>query len=156
MTRNRSGNNQRGQAMVESALVLLIFLSMFIGIVDFGQFLYFHQSLSERARAGARYAAVHGSNTTINATQIENVALYNDPAGAANGATPLLPYVNTPGASPVAGKATITAVLSNAQTDDARVMVTISNFPYRFFSPFMSKSTWYRTVQASIPYEIGR
>src|SRR5881296_4525655 len=101
----KRNNKQTGQAVIESALVLLIFLVMFIGIVDFGQFLYFHQSLSERARAGARYAAVHGTDTTINSTEIANVALYNDPAGAANGATPLLPFVNTPGGAPVAGQA---------------------------------------------------
>ena len=156
MTRSRSRNNQSGQAVVESAFVLLTFLVVFIGIVDIGQFLYFHQSLSERARAVARYAAVHGADTTIDSTKIANVALYNDPAGAANGATPLLPFVNTPGGASVAGQATITAVLNNAQTDDACVMVTISDYPYNFLSPFLSQSTWYRTIQASVPYEIGR
>src|SRR6266849_7145436 len=130
----KSRMNQRGQAVVESAFVLLIFLAMLIGIVDFGQFLYFHQSLSERARAAARYAAVHD----FDIKKIGNFALYNDPQGTANGATALLPNVNTPGnASPDSSKATISATLSSPATDDARVIVTISNYPYNFFSPFM-------------------
>jgi Flp pilus assembly protein TadG len=151
-------NNQTGQALVESAFVLMIFLVMFIGIVDFGQFLYFHQSLSERARAAARYAAVHGTNTTVDTTAISNYAVYNDPAGTANGATALLPCIasSCTGNDGTAVQATVTATLSNARTDDARVIVSINDYPYNFFSPFMSKATWFRTVRASVPYEIGR
>src|SRR2546430_11479076 len=101
-----STDKRRGQAVIESSLILLIFIPVLIGILDFGQFLYFHQSLSERARAGARYAAVH----TFDATKIANYTLYNDDTGSANGATPLLPNVNGPGDSD-ATKATITATL---------------------------------------------
>ena len=87
-----SSDKRRGQAVIESSLILLIFIPVLIGILDFGQFLYFHQSLSERARAGARYAAVH----TFDATKIANYTLYNDDTGTTNGATALLPKVNDP------------------------------------------------------------
>jgi len=147
-----SSDKRRGQAVIESSLILLIFIPVLIGILDFGQFLYFHQSLSERARAGARYAAVH----TFDATKIANYTLYNDDTGTTNGATALLPKVNDPSGSATVGNATITATLSNAGTDDACVTVTIGGYPYNFFSPFLSKSTWYRTVTATVPYEIGR
>jgi hypothetical protein len=53
---------------------------MLVGIVDFGQFLFFHQVLTDRARAGARYAAVN----PYNATSIQNVVVYNSPT-APNG-----------------------------------------------------------------------
>jgi len=55
----KSKKKQGGQAMLETALILLVFLSCLLGIVDFGAFFYFHQSLTERARAGARYGSVH-------------------------------------------------------------------------------------------------
>src|SRR5436189_1659880 len=116
-------NNRSGQALVESSLILLIFLQILIGIMDFGQFLYFHQSLSERTRAGARYAAVNGTATTINSDQIANFVLYNDSAGSANGAGALLPNIDDPAGSHTAGNATITATLLNPSTDDARVNV---------------------------------
>ena len=139
----KSRGSQRGQAVVESALIMLIFLPVLIGILDFGQFLYFHQSLTERARAAARYGAVH---TYSGGSDSANVAVYNDPAGTANGATALLPDLTT---------GIVSATLSGAGTDDARITVTISNYPYSFVSPYMSKSTWFRTIRASEPYEIG-
>ena len=156
MRTSKTRNHRSGQALIESSLILLVFLQILIGIMDFGQFLYFHQSLSERTRAAARYAAVHGSPTAINSTNIANFLLYNDAAGTANGATALLPNIDDPSGSHVAGNATITATLLNPSTDEAHVNVTISSYPFNFFSPFMSKLTWYRTVTASAPYEVGR
>src|SRR6266481_5199794 len=151
----RSRKNQSDQAAVESALIMLIFLPVLIGTLDFGQFLYFHQSLTERARAAARYGAVH---TYTDGSDSVNVAIYNDATGATNGATPLLPcIVNTCTANDgTQVKATVAATLSNPATDDARITVTISNYPFSFLSPFMSKATWKRTITASEPYEIGR
>jgi Flp pilus assembly protein TadG len=134
--------------MLESALVLLIFLTVLIGIVDVGQFLYFHQSLTERARAAARYGAVNIYSSP--GLAIQNVAIYNDPNGAGGGSGALLPYLNTAAGT----NGYISAVLLGSGTDDARIVVTINNYPYRFLAPYMSKSTWLRTVIASEPYEI--
>lgn len=150
----KSRKRQNGQAALESALVMMIFLPVLIGILDFGQILYFHQSLTERARAAARYGAVH---TFTDGSDSVNVAIYNDSTGSLNGATPLLPcIVNTCTANDGSQvKATITAALSSAASDDARITVTVSNYPYNFLSPFLSKSTWRRTIIATEPYEIG-
>jgi Flp pilus assembly protein TadG len=55
-----------GQALVETALVLPIFLVMLLGIVDMGRAVWANTSLASAAREGARYAIVHGgtpSNT---------------------------------------------------------------------------------------------
>ena len=153
ITITRSRKRQRGQAIVESALTMLIFLPVLIGILDFGQFLYFHQSLTERARAGARYGAVH---TFGDGSEAVNVAIYNNPAGAGGGATALLPCIVTSCTANdgSAVQATVTATVSNAATDDSRVTVTITNYPFNFISPFMSKSTWLRTIRASQTYEV--
>ena len=149
----KSRKRQRGQAVVESALTMLIFLPVLIGILDFGQFLYFHQALTERARAGARYGAVH---TLGDGSEAVNVAIYNNPAGAGGGATALLPCVTTACTANdgSAVQATVTATLSDAGTDDARVTVTIANYPFNFLTPFLSKSTWLRTIRASQTYEV--
>src|SRR6185369_14788331 len=64
--------------MLESALIMLVFLPVLIGIMDFGQLLYFHQALSERTRVAA-----HWGVNTFDATQFAIVAIYNDPAGTA-------------------------------------------------------------------------
>jgi len=151
--KTQSRTRQRGQALVESALVMLVFFPVLIGILDFGQFLYFHQSLTERARAGARYGAVH---TLGDGTEAVNVAIYNDPAGAGGGATALLPCIVTSCTANDGStvQATVTATVSNAGTDDSRVTVTISNYPFNFLTPFMSKSTWLRTTSATQTYEV--
>src|SRR5882672_6097132 len=108
----RSRTNQRGQSLLESALVMLVFLPLLMGIIDVGQFLYFHQALSERARAGARWGAVN----PFDGAQIANVA------------SAVLPYLNTtPGA-----EGYVSATLSGAGTDDARIAVTIANYPNSF------------------------
>src|SRR5580700_2631662 len=88
----RSRHNQRGQMFVEAGLIMMIFLPVLIGIMDFGQFLYLHLSLTERTRAAAHYGAI---TTYSDGSDIVNVAIYNDPAGPTNGATPLLPNLQT-------------------------------------------------------------
>ena len=144
----KSRQNQRGQAFVESGLIMLIFLPVLIGIMDFGQFLYLHLSLTERTRAAAHYGAI--TNFT-DGSDIVNVAIYNDPAGAANGATPLLP--NLQGADSTKD-GYVTASLTSAGTDDARIRVTITNYPYNFL--MMPTSLNRRTITDTEPYEIGR
>jgi hypothetical protein len=49
---------RRGQALVEFALVLPIFLVLLFGIIDLGRYIYMNSTLSEAAREGARVAAV--------------------------------------------------------------------------------------------------
>jgi len=137
----KSRKKQRGQAFIESALIMLIFVPVLVGIADFGQVIYFHASLTERARAAARYGAVH---TYTDGSAIKNVAVYNDPSPA-TGTAGLVPYLTT---------SLVTATLDDANTDSARITVTITNYPFNFISGFMSHSTWYKTVITTEPYEI--
>ena len=137
----KSRKKERGQAFIESALIMLIFVPVLVGIADFGQVIYFHASLTERARAAARYGAVH---TYTDGSAIKNVAVYND-ASPATGTAGLVPYLTT---------SLVTATLDDANTDSARITVTITNYPFNFISGFMSHSTWYKTVITTEPYEI--
>src|SRR5438132_12598398 len=61
-TNTKRDKRRRGQALVESALVLISFVAMLIGALDFSQILFFHQSLGERVRSGVRWGAVHAFN----------------------------------------------------------------------------------------------
>ena len=142
----KSRKNQRGQAMIESGLILMVFLPVLIGIMDFGQFLYYHTSLTERTRAAARWGAVN----TFDATAIANVAIYNDSTGTANGAKAFLPNLQT---SSSTGDGYVSATLTDAGTDDARVRVTINNYPYYFL--LLPAALEHRTVTDTEPYEIG-
>jgi Flp pilus assembly protein TadG len=144
----KSRKNQSGQAMVESGLVMLVFLPVLIGVMDFGQFLYLHLSLTERTRAAAHYGAI---TTYTDGSDIVNVAIYNDPTGTTNGATALLPNLQSTNAS---GDGYVSASLTGAGTDDARIRVTITNYPYNFL--MMPAALNHRTITDTEPYEVGR
>ncbi len=55
----RKSRREDGQAMVEFALILPVFLLILCGIIDFGWLFYNQLSLNNACREGARYAVVH-------------------------------------------------------------------------------------------------
>ena len=63
--RVRTGHvRSRGQALVEFALVAPFFFLLLFSIVEFGRAIYYVQILNNAAREGARYAIVHGNEST--------------------------------------------------------------------------------------------
>jgi hypothetical protein len=119
---------------MESALVLIVFLTFLIGTLDFAQFLYFHQSLVERVRVGARYAAVNPTDLT----GIKNMAVYNSVAAGTQG---LLPGLTT---------SLVNVQVADVGTPAARVTVTISGYPLQFFSPLIAGNRQAQTVSATM------
>ena len=57
----RTERRPRGQALVEFAFVVPLFLLLMFAIIDFGRYVYYVQVINNAAREGARYAIVHGS-----------------------------------------------------------------------------------------------
>jgi hypothetical protein len=56
------GNRRsRGQALVEFALVIPVFLLMLFALIDVGRFIYLNSTLSQAAREGARLGSVEAS-----------------------------------------------------------------------------------------------
>lgn len=69
--KKRFHKNEDGQAMIEFALVLPIFLLILCGIIDFGWLFYNQLALNNICREGARYAVVntaenHSTDAIIN------------------------------------------------------------------------------------------
>jgi Flp pilus assembly protein TadG len=58
MSRKIQLKNERGQALVEFALVIPIFLMLLLGILQFGIIFNNYITLTDAARAGSRVAAV--------------------------------------------------------------------------------------------------
>lgn len=138
---------QKGQAFVEAGLILFIFLAFLIGTLDFGQYLYFHQSLSERARAALRY----GITNIADRTGIQNVAVYNDPAGTANGATAILPNFTTAMVAVcLPGDAGCSDPAANS---DSRVTVTISGYQMVTFNLIVPRNFTNNPIVVSAPSE---
>src|SRR5579864_9643338 len=115
MKSRHSRKRQRGAVFVETACVFTTFAFMLIGAFDFGQFLFIHQALVERARSAARWGIV---NNPADHSSIQNMVLYNqatDPGTPGYfGLTSSMVQISDPGSG----------------TNDYRLVVFITNYPY--------------------------
>src|SRR5687768_18538791 len=134
---------ESGQGMIESALSIMVFLALLIGTVDFGQFLYLHQSLTERARAAARYGAV--KPYSYPGDPIKNVAVYGTPT----------PSTGAPATVPGLTTDMVRVDLIAEGTDASRVRVTISGYKFFIFSPWIARKATALPIVATIAYERG-
>jgi hypothetical protein len=60
-----SRHTSRGQALVETALILPLFLILVMGVVDMGRAVWATTSLASAAREAARYAIVRGGLSSV-------------------------------------------------------------------------------------------
>jgi hypothetical protein len=108
--------DRRGSQLLEAAFVFGAFIFLMVGIFDFGQFLFLHESLVERARLGARYAIVHPAATD---EEIRKVIMYDQSGGP-----------------PMYGLRTEYISVNDVHTADVQQrQVVISGYTYRVFSP---------------------
>jgi Flp pilus assembly protein TadG len=135
---------ERGSAIVEGALILMILLTMLVGIVDFGQFLFIHQTLTERAREAVRYGIV---NDPTNSALIQNVVLYGQASGAS---VPNSPDNSDTGIFNVK-RSQVVITATGSTTDDYRLNVQIQNYSYAIYSPVIAGSYSGPNILASLP-----
>ena len=63
MLRHRNGRpRERGQALLEFALIVPIFAVALLGMIDIGRAVWANNAVANAAREAARYAAVHGGS----------------------------------------------------------------------------------------------
>ncbi len=134
---------RRGQSLVESALVTIVFLTLLIGILDVGQVLFVHQTLVERARNALRWGAVR----PFDAEAIRNMVLYNrSTVGEEQGASPGI-FNLTP--------EMVVVTRQDASLESDRITVLITGYPFHFYTPFIAGLYQGRPISLSIPYEGG-
>ena len=129
----------KGSAIVETALVFVIFAVMLIGIFDFGQFLFIHQALVERARYAARWGAI---NDPTDLTSITNMVLYNQATAPSDNETPS--YFNLTSSN-------VSVTNPDSGTNDYRLNVTISGYTYTVLSPYIAGSYTGQPITVSVP-----
>jgi len=80
--RRARGRGRRGQAMVEFALVIPIFLLLLVAIFDLGRAVFAYNTLTNAAREGARLAAVNQYQPSIvqRAKNSTSIVELNDPS----------------------------------------------------------------------------
>lgn len=134
---------QRGAALVEGALILFPFILVILGAVDLGQFLMNSQYLSHRARATARWAAVHSYNPS-DTSNIQNYAVYNQATPPRNGN-------DRPGLFGLRPSNVSVTHQGTVNSSDYRLEVTIAA-PMQLFSPYLSQNLTLR-AKATIAAE---
>ena len=116
------GSNQ-GQAMVEAAFSLMLFLALVFGVIEFGRAVWTYTLLSHAVREGTRYASVHGKNSKSPATvtDVANVVVRQ-----------------APGLRLQTSEVQVTWTPNNSAGSDVRVTATHN---YRFLGPFLPRAT---------------
>src|SRR5579863_5066761 len=139
-SRNQTGRrkNQKGANILESALVLLTVLGMFLFIMDMGRILLIQQFITERTRATVRSAVVN--NWTATATQ--NYLVYNSTTAPNGGGAGFL-GLQTSNVS--------YQTLGTAGTPDYMLQVKVSGVPAVTWIPYISKTYTLAPITASMP-----
>jgi hypothetical protein len=134
---------RKGSVLVESALVLLIFVFTLIGIVDFAQILHIHQSLMERVRFAARTAVVG----PVDADEIRELILYGRTLGPDT--DPNHPPAGFLNLRPEHIQVTVTDRTYN----EHRLIVEVRNLPVKMFSPWLPGEGRNLPVRLTVPLE---
>ena len=130
--------NERGSAVVESALILLIALILMVGILDFGQIMFMHQTIMNRTQTVARQAAV--KNYTVD--NVKNLIVYNTQT----------PTDGTRGMFGLTAS-NVDVTFSDASSAEQRLYISVTNLDYRTYTPLFARAMKSMPIRLSVPTE---
>ena len=131
----------KGNVIIETSLIFIIFAAMLIGIFDFSQFLFVHSALVERARFAARWGAI---NNATDSTSITNMVLYNQASSPSSGTAG---YFNLTTSN-------VSVTTADSGTNNYRLIVTISGYSYIMLSPWITGSRTGIPITVAVPLGI--
>lgn len=131
----------KGSTMLELSFIFTIFFCLLMGTFDFGQFLFVHQALVERARMAARWGTACSAQTPFCHTtdEITNMVLYDqstNPGGGAKG------YFNLTSSMVTVSETTDTDCFTSGAEPSLfnRLIVQVHDYPYVMISPYSAGS----------------
>jgi Flp pilus assembly protein TadG len=83
-----TARRDRGQALVEVALIVPVFLLLLMALFDFGRAVYAYNTVSEAARNGARVAIVNQTSSDICGTAAGRAVALGLPTACVAGGSP--------------------------------------------------------------------
>ena len=117
-----------GQALVEFSLAIVIFLTVLMGVVDFGMAIYKYNGVSEAAREIARVASVHQGSLTFGVSSEITAAVATQQKLVPGLGSPTMSCTDVNGAS--------VALVNGKCPTTAFVNVTVTA-PYRAATPLV-------------------
>ena len=115
-------SNERGATLVEYSIAVMVFMVAMFAVIEFGRAIWVHNALSDAARRGARYAALHSA---ADVADVKNVVVYGDPAG---GSTPTIPNLST---------TNVSVTYSQFALNKGTVSVSVTNYQFQFVIPIV-------------------
>ena len=131
-------DRRRGSALLKGALTLTIVLMTLIVIIEVGVTMVIYQGAAERARHGARYAAVNPTETE----KIKNVILYGTPTGSGSGLFGIT-------------SEDITVSVSDLDNETSGALIEVSVKSYRMLTRALGPGFETMTFRVAIPVETG-
>ena len=128
-----------GNSLVESTLVLMVFLTLLFSVFDFGWVLFEHHTILNQARGAARFAAIHPEDLTA----LQNMVLYGQATAPPRKATGIF------GLQP----AMVNVSRTDEWTPEDRIVIAISGYQYTVITPFMAGRFTGRPIEVSSPVE---
>jgi Flp pilus assembly protein TadG len=134
----RSRHHNNGQSLVEAAFVILIFLFLLFGIIEFGRALWTYNTIVQSTRAAARWAVVNvtSDTDTTNKDRAKNVVVYGYPDVSSG--NPILPGLST---------GLVTVGVQPIEVDSAgrpisqKISVKVTGYIFRFLVPIAPTMT---------------
>jgi len=131
--------NNKGQSLVEMALVCMIFFFLLFGILEFGRALYTYNTIVQNTRAAARWAVVNvlDNSDAADITSTKNIVLYGSPTGSG---TPALIGMTA---------AMVNVSVNPLEVDTStppkpisqKISVSVSGYPFQFIIPLAPNIT---------------
>lgn len=148
MRPNNRHQSEKGQAFIEAALTLSLYLVFVISTFELAQTMFLFQTYSERARHGLRMVCVQAYDPATTETTLQNWVLYDQATVPAGG--------NTSTGFLGLQRSSIHLTASIAGNDNDRLSVRVSDYSYSFISmALFGGSTSYtgRPIQYTHTYE---
>lgn len=148
MRPNNRHRAERGQAYIEAALTMSLYLVFVISTFELAQTMFLFQTFSDRARHGLRQVCVQTYDASTTETTLQNWILY-DQATVPSGQDSATGFLGLQ-------RSSIHLIPSVTGSDNDQLSVRISNYSVSFFSmAFVGASTSYtgRAIEYSHTYE---
>jgi Flp pilus assembly protein TadG len=130
------GCGRRGQAVVEFALIIPVFLLLLLAAVDFGRMFFTYIQANNAAREGAAYGAAHAASTTLTSgvrtAAFTEANVQNQAGQSAQGGVTVTPVCHNPTGT-VIGCSTAPGGIATGNT----ITVTVAE-PFTFFTPLIN------------------
>ena len=115
-------DNERGSTLVEFSIGVTVFVMAMFAVVEFGRALWVHNALTDAARRGARYAALHNSGDSA---KVQNIVVYGNEDGTGE---PMLTNLTT---------GQVDVDYNDFGLNDGTVSVSITEYEFEFVIPII-------------------